>query len=109
VDVRRSLFLLRQWSQYLLAENLVTGRDRQGTSSPTGSSSSTAIGPRRPGAKDSRTRLDETLDVKETADTDVVRMTYRVKVRLSGRGISARREVRRLAVFSYLLPFRSPT
>jgi hypothetical protein len=41
-----SLFLLRQWSQYLLTENIVTGRGR---SSPTASSSCTATPPLRRG------------------------------------------------------------
>jgi hypothetical protein len=102
-----SLFLLRQWSRYLLAENLVTGRDREGTEftdqifvlygDP-------ALEARV--QKDREPALDETLDVQDTKDGGVVRLTYRVRVRYVGAGNKRTAEkFDGWRVFTYLLPF----
>jgi hypothetical protein len=82
-----SLFLLRQYSQYLLAENLVAGRDRQGTEFTDGIF--VLYGDPALDARVKKTcdpALDESLDVKETTDPGVVRMTYKVKVNFVGTG-----------------------
>jgi hypothetical protein len=103
-----SLFLLRQWSQYLLAENIVTGRDRQGTEFTDGIF--VLYGDPALDARVKRTTdpaLDETLDVQPTADKDVVRMTYTVKVRFVGEGNKRTAEkYDGWRIFSYLLPYQ---
>ena len=82
-----SLFLLRQWSNYLLAENIVTGRDREGTEFTDGIF--VLYGDPALEGRVEKTRepaLTETLDVRETGNRDVVRMTYTVKVNFVGEG-----------------------
>ncbi len=103
-----SLFLLRQWSHYLLAENLVTGRDRQGTMFT--DEIFVLYGDPALDARVEKARepaLTETLDIRETGDKDVVRMTYRVKVNFVGEG--NKRTAEKFGgwrVFSYLLPYQ---
>jgi hypothetical protein len=103
-----SLFLLRQWSRYLLEENLVTGRDREGTEftdqifvlygDP-------ALEARVATAHEPA--LDETLDVQETIDKGVYRLTYRVRVNFVGEGNKRTAEkYDGWRVFTYLLPFQ---
>jgi hypothetical protein len=103
-----SLFLLRQWSHYLLTENLVTGRDRQGTEFTDGIF--VLYGDPALDARVQKTRdpaLDETLDVQETKDKGVYRLTYRVRVNFVGTGNKRTAEkYDGWRVFAYLLPFR---
>jgi hypothetical protein len=82
--VVRSL-LLRQWSNYLLVKNIVTGRDREGTKFADGIFF--LYGDPALAGRVEKTRepaLTETLDVRETGDKDVVRMTYKMKVNFVG-------------------------
>ncbi|MDY3560556.1 hypothetical protein R5W23_001791 [Gemmata sp. JC673] len=103
-----SLFLLRQWSQYLLAENLVTGRDRQGTEFT--DEIFVLYGDPALEARVERSRdaaLAETLDVQDTGDKDVVRMTYKVKVNFVGEGNKRTSEkYDGWRIFCYLLPYQ---
>jgi hypothetical protein len=103
-----SLFLLRQWSHYLLAENVVTGRDRQGTEFTDGIF--VLYGDPAFDARVEKTRepaLAETLDVQDTPDKDVVRMTYRVKVNFVGEGNKRTAEkFDGWRIFCYLLPYQ---
>lgn len=103
-----SLFLLRQWSQYLLTENLVTGRDRQGTEFTDGIFvlyGDPALEARVEKSRDPA--LDETLDVQETKEKGVYRLTYRVKVNFVGEGNKRTAEkYGGWRVFSHLLPFQ---
>jgi hypothetical protein len=101
-----SLFLLRQWSHYLLDEGLVSGRDRPGTEFTDGifvlygdPALEARVEPAREPA------LAESLEVAETEDGDLVRMTYRVTVNFVGEG--NKRTAGRYdgwRIFSYLLP-----
>ncbi|WP_161602164.1 hypothetical protein [Tautonia marina] len=101
-----SLFLLRQWSHYLLDEEIVSGRDRQGTEFTDGifvlygdPALEARVEPSREPA------LTETLDVDETEDGDLVRMTYRVTVNFVGEGNKRTAEkYDGWRIFSYLLP-----
>jgi hypothetical protein len=103
-----SLFLLRQWSQYLLTENLVTGRDREGTEFTDGIF--VLYGDPALDARVARARepaLTETLDIRETADAGVVRMTYTVKVNFVGEGNKRTAEkYDGWRIFCYLLPYQ---
>ncbi|HND53411.1 MAG TPA: hypothetical protein PLV92_13470, partial [Pirellulaceae bacterium] len=102
-----SLFLLRQWSQYLLAENVVRGQDRRGTEYT--DEIFVLYGDPALESRVERTRdpaLAESLDVQETADKGVVRMTYKVKVNFVGEGNKRTAEkYDGWRVFSHLLPF----
>jgi hypothetical protein len=103
-----SLFLLRQWSQYLLTENVVTGRDREGTEFTDGIFvlyGDPALEARVEKAREPA--LAETLDVRETGDKDVVRMTYKVKVNFVGEGNKRTAEkYDGWRIFCYLLPYQ---
>ncbi|MFO0953995.1 MAG: hypothetical protein U0835_23145 [Isosphaeraceae bacterium] len=103
-----SLFLLRQWSQHLLAEDLVSGRDREGTEFTDGIF--VLYGDPALEARVEKTRdpaLTETLDVQETAEQGVVRITYKVKVNFVGEGNKRTSEkYDGWRIFSYLLPFQ---
>jgi hypothetical protein len=103
-----SLFLLRQWSHYLLTEGVVTGRDREGTAFTDGIF--VLYGDPALDARVARARepaLAETLDIRETADAGIVRMKYTVKVELRRRREQADgRAVRRVA--HLLLPAAVP-
>jgi hypothetical protein len=103
-----SLFLLRQWSHHLLAEGVVTGRDRQGTEFTDGIFvlyGDPALEGRVEKAREPA--LTETLDVRETGDRDVVRMTYRVKVNFVGEGNKRTAEkYGGWRIFCYLLPYQ---
>lgn len=100
-----SLFLLRQWSNYLLTENVVTGRDREGTEFTDGIFvlyGDPALEARIEKARDPA--LTETLDVRE--DGDLVRMTYKVKVNFVGEGNKRTAEkYDGWRIFAYLLRF----
>jgi hypothetical protein len=102
-----SLFLLRQWSRHLLAEDLVAGRDREGTEFTDGIFvlyGDPALDARVEPAREPA--LAETLDVRETGDADVVRVSYRVKVNFVGEG--DKRTAERFdgwRIFATLLPF----
>ena len=102
-----SLFLLRQWSNYLLAENVVTGRDREGTEFTDGIFvlyGDPALEGRVEKAREPA--LAETLDVRETENKDVVRMTYKVKVNFVGEGNKRTAEkYDGWRIFCYLLPY----
>jgi hypothetical protein len=102
---------LRQWSRYLLAENLVTGRARQGTEftdeifvlygDP-------ALEARV--QKDREPALDETLDIEKTGENGMHRFTYRVRVRFVGEGNKRTAEAfDGWRAFAYLLPFQVDT
>lgn len=101
-----SLFLLRQWSQYLLAEGVVSGRDREGTEFTDrifvlygDPALEGRVEPAREPA------LAETLDVRETGD--MVRVTYRVRVNFVGEGNKRTAEkYDGWRIFCHLLPFR---
>ncbi|QEH38082.1 hypothetical protein OJF2_66800 [Aquisphaera giovannonii] len=103
-----SLFLLRQWSRHLLAENIATGRDREGTEFTDGIFvlyGDPALEARVEKARDPA--LDESLDVRETEDKDVVRITYKVKVNFVGEGNKRTAEkYDGWRIFVYLLPFQ---
>jgi len=103
-----ALFLLRQWSQYLLTENLVTGRDREGTEFTDGIFvlyGDPALEARVEKAREPA--LTETLDVRETGDKDVVRMTYKVKVNFVGEGNKRTAEkYDGWRIFCHLLPYQ---
>lgn len=102
-----SLFLLRQWSHYLLAENVVAGRDREGTIFT--DEIFVLYGDPALDARVKKTTdpaLDESLDVQPGADKDTVRMTYKVKVRFVGEGNKRTAEkYDGWRIFSYLLPY----
>ncbi|QEL19622.1 hypothetical protein [Limnoglobus roseus] len=103
-----SLFLLRQWSHYLLTENVVTGRDREGTAFTDGIF--VLYGDPALEARVEKTRdpaLTETLDVRETGVKDVVRMTYTVTVNFVGEG--NKRTAEKFGgwrIFCHLLPYQ---
>jgi hypothetical protein len=103
-----SLFLLRQWSCYLLEEHLVTGRDRQGTEFT--DQIFVLYGDPALEARVEKARepaLEENLVVQETAEKGVYRLTYRVRVRYVGEGNKRTAEkYDGWRVFSYLLPFQ---
>jgi hypothetical protein len=103
-----SLFLLRQWSNYLLAENVVTGRDREGTEFTDGIF--VLYGDPALEGRVEKTRepaLAETLDIRETGDKDVMRMTYKVKVNFVGEGNKRTAEkYDGWRIFCYLLPYQ---
>ncbi len=103
-----SLFLLRQWSHYLLTENVVAGRDREGTEFTDGIFvlyGDPALDARV--AKAREPALVETLDVRDTVDAGVVRMTYKVKVNFVGEGNKRTAEkYGGWRIFCYLLPFQ---
>lgn len=103
-----SLFLLRQWSQYLLAEKLVNGRDREGTEFTDGIF--VLYGDPAFSARVEKSRepaLTETLDIKETGEKDVMRMTYKVKVNFVGEGNKRTAEkYDGWRIFCHLLPYR---
>ena len=101
-----SLFLLRQWSQFVLAENVVQGQDRRGTEYTDGIFvlyGDPALDSRLEKHRDPA--LEETLQVVPLEQPGHVRMTYRVKVNFVGKG--NKRTAEKFAgwrVFSYLLP-----
>ena len=103
-----SLFLLRQWSQYLMTENVISGRDRQGTEFTDGIF--VLYGDPALEARVEKTRepaLTETLDIQESGEKGVVRMTYKVKVNFVGEG--NKRTAEKFGgwrIFTYLLPFQ---
>jgi hypothetical protein len=103
-----SLFLLRQWSHHLLAEGIVTGRDKQGTEFTDGIFvlyGDPALAARVEKAREPA--LAETLDVTETGDKDVVRMTYTVKVNFVGEGNKRTAEkYDGWRIFCHLLPYQ---
>jgi hypothetical protein len=103
-----SLFLLRQWSRYLLEEKLVTGRDREGTEFT--DEIFVLYGDPALEARVAKARepaLEETLKVEETADKAVYRLTYRVHVNYVGEGNKRTAEkFDGWRVFTYLLPFQ---
>ncbi|WP_169976685.1 hypothetical protein [Tautonia rosea] len=103
-----SLFLLRQWSTYLLDEELVSGRDRLGTEFTDGIFvlyGDPALEARVEQAREPA--LTETLEVQEAEDQDLVRMTYRVKVNYVGEGNKRTAEAYDgWRIFCYLLPYQ---
>src|SRR5262249_995293 len=103
-----SLFLLRQWSHYLLTENVVTGRDREGTEVTDGIFvlyGDPALDARA--AKAREAGLVETVEGEETAGAGVVRMTYKVKVNFVGEGNKRTAEkYDGWRIFCYLLPYQ---
>jgi hypothetical protein len=103
-----SLFLLRQWSQYSLAENLVKGQDQKGTEYTDGIFvlyGDPALEGRV--EKSREPALTETLDIQKTDGSDVVRMTYRVKVNFVGEGNKRTAEkYDGWRFFTYLLPYQ---
>ena len=103
-----SLFLLRQWSHHLLTEKIVTGRDREGTEFTDGIFvlyGDPALDARV--GKACEPALTETLDVRETGDPGVVRMTYKVRVNFVGEGNKRTAEkYDGWRVFTHLLPFQ---
>ena len=97
-----SLFLLPQWSNYQLAENVVTGRAREGTKFT--HEIFVLYGDPALEGRVEKTRepaLTETLDIRETGDKDVVRMTYKVKVNFVGEG--NKRTIRKYDGWPHLL------
>lgn len=102
-----SLFLLRQWSQHLLAEKLVTGRDREGTEFTDGIF--VLYGDPALDARVEKTRepaLTESLDIQQTQEAGIVRMTYKVKVNFVGEGNKRTAEkYDGWRIFCYLLPY----
>ncbi len=103
-----SLFLLRQWSQYLLTEKVVSGRDREGTEFTDGIFvlyGDPALEARVEKAREPA--LTETLDVQETGEKGVVRMTYKVRVNFVGEGNKRTAEkYDGWRIFAYLLPYQ---
>ena len=103
-----SLFLLRQWSRYLLNEKLVTGRDREGTEFT--DEIFVLYGDPALEARVEKSRepaLAESLEIQPTTTKDVVRLSYRVKVNFVGEG--NKRTAEKFGgwrVFSYLLPYQ---
>ncbi len=101
-----SLFLLRQWSNYLLAENIVSGRDREGTEFTDGIF--VLYGDPALEARVEKTRepaLDETLDIQEIGAPGAVRINYHVKVNFVGEGNKRTAEkYNGWRIFAYLLP-----
>jgi hypothetical protein len=103
-----SLFLLRQWSHHLLADDLVSGRDREGTEFTDGifvlygdPALEARVEPAREPA------LSETLDVQETGEGGIVRITYKVRVNFVGEGNKRTAEqFDGWRVFAFLLPFQ---
>lgn len=101
-----SLFLLRQWSQFLLDEQIVQGNDRRGTEYTDeifvlygDPALDGRIAPTRDPA------LAESLDIQETGDPGVVRVTYQVKVNFVGEGNKRTAEkYDGWRIFSHLLP-----
>ena len=103
-----SLFLHRQWSQYTLAENVVSGNDRKGTEY-TDEIFVLYGDPALEGRveKSREPALTESLDIQETDDKNVVRMTYKVKVNFVGEGNKRTAEkFDGWRIFSYLLPYQ---
>lgn len=102
-----SLFLLRQWSQYLLSENLATGRDREGVEFT--DRIFVLYGDPALEARVEKTRdpaLEETLDVREIVDQGLVRITYSVQVNFVGEGPKRTADgFDGWRIFAYLLPF----
>lgn len=102
-----SLFLLRQWSQYLLAENVVSGRDREGTEFT--DAIFVLYGDPALAGRVEKTRdpaLAETLEVADEGEPGRVRITYTVKVNFVGEG--PKRTAERFdgwRIFAHLLPF----
>jgi len=101
-----SLFLLRQWSQFVLAENIAMGQDRRGTEYTDG-----IFVLYGDPALDSRLQqnrepaLDETLQVVPLEQPGRVRITYRVKVNFVGTGNKRTAEkYDGWRIFSHLLP-----
>ena len=101
-----SLFLLRQWSQFVLAENIAMGQDRRGTEYTDG-----IFVLYGDPALDSRLQqnrepaLDETLQVVPLEQPGRVRITYRVKVNFVGAGNKRTAEkYDGWRIFSHLLP-----
>jgi hypothetical protein len=92
----------------LLAEHIVTGRDREGTEFTDGIF--VLYGDPALEGRVERTRepaLTETLDVRETGEKDVVRMTYKVKVNFVGEGNKRTAEkYDGWRIFCYLLPYQ---
>jgi hypothetical protein len=103
-----SLFLLRQWSQYLLNEKVVSGRDKEGTEFTDGIF--VLYGNPAVEARVEKTRdpaLTESLKIEEMGEKDVVRMTYKVKVNFVGEGNKRTAEkYDGWRIFSYLLPYQ---
>lgn len=103
-----SLFLLRQWSHYLLSEKIVTGRDKEGTEFTDGIFvlyGDPALAARVDKARDPA--LTETLDIQDTKEKDVVRMTYTVKVNYVGEGNKRTAEkYDGWRIFCHLLPYQ---
>jgi hypothetical protein len=102
-----SLFLLRQWSQYLLAEGVVSGQDRRGTEYTDGIFvlyGDPALAGRV--ASHRTPALSETLTMEPDQDQPGrVRMTYHVKVNFVGSGNKRTTEkYNGWRIFSYLLP-----
>jgi hypothetical protein len=82
-----SLFLLRQWSQFLLAENVAQGQDRRGTEYTDGIFvlyGDPALDSRIEKNRDPA--LDESLQVVPLEQSGRVRVTYTVKVNFVGLG-----------------------
>jgi hypothetical protein len=103
-----SLFLLRQWSQYLMQENLVNGRDREGTQFT--DEIFVLYGDPALDVRVQKTRdpaLDEKLAVEETKEKGLYRFTYKVRVQFVGEGNKRTSEkFDGWRVFTYLLPFQ---
>ena len=101
-----SLFLLRQWSQFVLAENVAQGQDRRGTEYTDGifvlygdPALDSRLQPNREPA------LEETLQAVPLEQPGRVRMTYRVKVNFVGAGNKRTAEkYDGWRIFSHLLP-----
>jgi hypothetical protein len=102
-----SLFLLRQWSRYLLEEDLVAGRDREGTEFTDGIF--VLYGDPALEARVEKTRepaLAESLDVQDLDEGGRVRITYTVKVNFVGEGNKRTAEkFDGWRIFATLLPF----
>ena len=102
-----SLFLLRQWSHFLLEEKLVTGRDKEGTEVTDGIFvlyGDPALEGRVEKSRDPA--LTETLDIQQIPGSQDVRMTYKVKVNFVGEGNKRTAEkYNGWRLFSYLLPY----
>lgn len=103
-----SLFLLRQWSQFMLAENIAQGQDRRGIEYTDGIF--VLYGDPALDSRLERNRepaLDETLRVEPLQQPGRVRVTYQVKVNFVGTGNKRTAEkYDGWRVFSHLLPRR---
>jgi hypothetical protein len=101
-----SLFLLRQWSQFLLAENVAQGQDRRGTEYTDGIFvlyGDPALDSRIEKNRDPA--LDESLQVVPLEQSGRVRVTYTVKVNFVGLGNKRTAEkYDGWRIFSHLLP-----